>query len=699
LHRHDADLKQASAVLDAARSYAADAWPVFPLRGKAPIGLLTPHGVKNATTDLTQIDAWFSADSITNLGIAIPPGVVVLDVDVQHDGDLIYKEWLREHGPEWTENVPRQRTGNGGCHLVFRHDDPLAYMTPNAPGCEMRRHGHYIVVSPSFHPNTGAQYEWEIELPRLAELDATLPGWLVDVFMPESRAVREEWTVYEPGDDDLDIWAHEYTSFRELLEGHGWTLVSGDGDSDGSTWRHPTATADTSASIKYGTLFVYSPTPGLPVTAPGAPNGITLFSAIALLDFGGDTRRTAYEIAPSSRFDIFGFGERSSEKTGERAPAKKRDGVYLTRASEIRLEPVEHLLRPLIPVRVLTQMVGVDGVGKSTIVYSWAAGATRGTLDGDFTGTPVDVVIASSEDHPGSVILPRLIAADADLERVHIVKTHYDGIDGDISLPEDVNALAAQIQKVDARLLVVDPLVAHLDMAIDSHKQQHIRAVLAPLAHMAEEHHVAVVSIVHFNGSSAGDVRSRINGSKALRDAARSVIVCGVHPEDPTKYVVAQDKYSLGPRPETGRVYEIVPAIVDRERVSIATSKVRWGDTITIEANALVVGPRGVEDGDDERGDMKDAVAVLRRILLDEGSLWAKEAFDFMTDAGFTKDQTRRAKEKLGVESVRISTGEPTGWKWLLPHQGGEQGGGDLKTAALPPCPLDDPLSQIEGVS
>jgi hypothetical protein len=113
-------------------------------------------------------------------------------------------------------------------------------------------------------------------------------------------------------------------------------------------------------------------------------------------------------------------------------------------------------------------MSGIDGVGKSTVLYTKAAAATRGKLPGAFHGSPVDVVIASSEDHPGSVIIPRLVVAGADLDRVHIVKCRNEGIEGDIALPEDLPMVAKQVRAVSARLLIVDPLVAHLPLHVDS---------------------------------------------------------------------------------------------------------------------------------------------------------------------------------------------------------------------------------------
>jgi hypothetical protein len=79
------------------------------------------------------------------------------------------------------------------------------------------------------------------------------------------------------------------TGWREVLEPAGWAVVSGDGDSDGSRWRHPGATNQFSATISNGCLFVYSPNTPFTVTEDGRPAGYTKFRAAAILRGYGDT--------------------------------------------------------------------------------------------------------------------------------------------------------------------------------------------------------------------------------------------------------------------------------------------------------------------------------------------------------------------------------------------------------------------------
>ena len=344
-------------------------------------------------------------------------------------------------------------------------------------------------------------------------------------------------------------------------------------------------------------------------------------------------------------------------------PDPVEDGVYLVRASDLKPEHVDYFEDDLIPLRVVTLATGLDGVGKSTILYNKAALATRGKLPGKFTGNAVDVVIASSEDHPESVILPRLIAAGADLDRVHIVKVRRDGLTGEIALPDDLDAVAKEVGCVRARLLIVDPLVAHMPLQIDSHKAQHVRSVLAPLARLAEDETLAVAAVVHFNGSPSTDVRSRISGSKALRDAARSVLVCGVDPTDESRYVLVQDKFSFGPKPTTGRAYQIESKVIEYERETFTTSAVAWLGEIEIDSRGLLAGPGDPE----QRNDIDRAKAFLQSLVSPGDRIEPREAEKAGKAAeGLDAKTLQRARQQLGWDAKGEGF-NPKIWWWIRP--------------------------------
>ena len=337
--------------------------------------------------------------------------------------------------------------------------------------------------------------------------------------------------------------------------------------------------------------------------------------------------------------------------------------VILVRGSDIRAEHVEHLDEGLIPLRTVTLVTGLDGVGKSTILYEKAARLTRGTLKGHYFGIPSDVVIASSEDHPASVIIPRLVAAGADLDRIHVVRVRFvEGLDGDVSLPDDLDAIARRVAEVNARMLIVDPLVAHMPLNVDSHKAQHVRSVMAPLAHLAEEAHLAVCAVVHFNGSPSTDVRTRISGSKALRDASRSVLVCGPDPADDDRMVMIQDKNSFGPRSATGWGYRIEPAAVQIDGVTYDTSRVRWLGDVAITSRGLLGGALDP----DERGERDLARDAILDALAGGEHDWAALG-RLIRAEGVSEITGRRARDELRREGLIAKRKRgAAGWVWNL---------------------------------
>lgn len=137
---------------DAALAYAARGWRVFPLHtirdGACTCGRetcrtpakhpRTKHGLKEATTDESQIRSWWTRWPDANLGIATGDGLVVLDVDPRHGGDQSVRKL-----PHYPFETPIVRTGSGGQHFYFRTDGVVRNATSfrGLAGVEVRGDG------------------------------------------------------------------------------------------------------------------------------------------------------------------------------------------------------------------------------------------------------------------------------------------------------------------------------------------------------------------------------------------------------------------------------------------------------------------------------------------------------------------------------------------------------------------------------
>jgi Bifunctional DNA primase/polymerase, N-terminal len=86
--------------------------------GKHP---LTPHGVKDATTDRDQIKAWWAEWPDANIGLAPgrEPDILVLDIDPRHGGNRRLRRLETKLGALPT--TVTAKTGGGGRHLFFKH--------------------------------------------------------------------------------------------------------------------------------------------------------------------------------------------------------------------------------------------------------------------------------------------------------------------------------------------------------------------------------------------------------------------------------------------------------------------------------------------------------------------------------------------------------------------------------------------------
>lgn len=275
-----------------AAQLAARGWEVFPLAGKVP-AIAGGRGMLDATTDPAMIAAWWTRFPWANIGARVPSHFVVLDVDPRHGGDRGLAELEARHGQLPSTLTVWSGRGDGGRHLYWWRPAGELHMSRLPRGIDVKTHAGYVVMPPSIHPDSGRPYRWH-----LAPV-AAMPWWLVALLTeppakapvcPVSRPVRLAGG--RSVADDFNAGA----SWHDVLDGHGWRCVKGDGDRDGSVWLHPAATSACSATVRDGRLYVYSPNTPFAVTQPGRPRGYSRFDALATLTHNGDRRAAAREI-------------------------------------------------------------------------------------------------------------------------------------------------------------------------------------------------------------------------------------------------------------------------------------------------------------------------------------------------------------------------------------------------------------------
>lgn len=372
---------------------------------------------------------------------------------------------------------------------------------------------------------------------------------------------------------------------------------------------------------------------------------------------------------------------RTSPRDADMAPT-----VILRKGSSYRPTRTDWLWNGWLAAGKLAILGGQPGTGKTTIALSLAAAVTTGGYWPDGRQAQRgSVAIWSGEDEPDDTLIPRLLAAGADVNRVHVVVGVRHGKEQRPFDPaRDCGPLAAALASIpDLRLLIVDPVVSAV--AGDSHKNAEVRRSLQPLVDIASRHRCALLGITHFTKGTAGrEPVERITGSLAFGALARLVLVTAkaeAKDGESARRFLARAKSNIGPD-GGGFAYDLEQYNVDGD-AGYEASRVRWGAALEGSARELLASAEAVED---EPG--ADSAGFLHE-LLHYGSRPAKEVFAEASAAGFSKDAMHRAKRKIGA--VAVKDGMAGGWRWRLqaPEGSAEDGEGGAQN-----CPLSSPPSE-----
>jgi putative DNA primase/helicase len=332
------------------------------------------------------------------------------------------------------------------------------------------------------------------------------------------------------------------------------------------------------------------------------------------------------------------------------------------RAAEIPPTRVQWIWPGWLPSSRLALFGGKPGDGKSGVAIDLVARASTGSAfpDGYLPPGPLTCGILSAEDDPSDTLVPRLIAAHADLARVVIANGTVVDSDAQTArpwvLPNDVDVLGELIKENDIDLFVLDPLGAFVASGVDTHRDAAVRAMLLPLSQMARKERCAVLGIRHHRKGGSSDARDAGSGSLAFTAAARIEWVAGRDPQDLSRRVLAVAKTNIGREPES-LAYRLVQAECEWDTVAIA-----WDGTSPLTANQLVGDPMS----DDDRSELDDATTFLAQVL-EEGPLPAKRVKQLAREADVAEITMQRAKKRLKIRSRKTSSGA---WLWVLPEQG-----------------------------
>ncbi|HEV8166268.1 MAG TPA: bifunctional DNA primase/polymerase [Actinomycetota bacterium] len=185
--------------LDAALAYCAHGWSVIPCNLATKRSLVRWREWQRRAPGLEQLEAWWERWPKANVGVVTGSlsGVVVVDVDPQHDGDRTLAELEGERGA-----LPRTavvETPSGGHHLYFAH--PGGRVANSAgrlgAGVDVRGDGGLALLPPSRLRRTRLRddriYRWTAGGP--ATVPELPPAWVELGHPPKPPAAATRTTL------------------------------------------------------------------------------------------------------------------------------------------------------------------------------------------------------------------------------------------------------------------------------------------------------------------------------------------------------------------------------------------------------------------------------------------------------------------------------------------------------------------------
>lgn len=382
---------------------------------------------------------------------------------------------------------------------------------------------------------------------------------------------------------------------------------------------------------------------------------------------------------------------RSTRSSGQfDAQTLPQSTVVLTCGADLTPEPVQWLWSDWLALGKFHLLAGAPGQGKTTIAMGMAATVTIGGRWPD--GSRCDagnVLIWSGEDDYKDTLLPRLLAAGADRNRVFFVDgTRTGNAVRPFDPSTDTRTLKEAIQQIGSvRLIVIDPVSTAVTG--DSHKNTEVRRGLQPLVDLATTINAALLGITHLSkGGQGSDPAQRVIGSIAFTAVARVVLVAAQVKSEggADRRILARGKSNIGPD-NGGFEYHLAQV---EALPGIDASRVEWGQAVEGSARDLLTDPADRDDGTDHA----DAVSLLKVELAADCWTGMTLATQPLKDAGFTKKQIWTASKKLNV--VRKKGGMDGGWYWRLP------GGSDMalpgEDSTSPEGSEDSPSEKLESL-
>jgi hypothetical protein len=301
-----------------------------------------------------------------------------------------------------------------------------------------------------------------------------------------------------------------------------------------------------------------------------------------------------------------------------------------------------------------TAITGDAGQGKTLVTVDMAARVTRGSpfpvYDRAGPTAKGHVFYITSEGVPEMILVPRLMAAGADLSKVTIIEGVYLK-NKEFSMFDITRHLPQLEQRArdfpDLKVMVFDPIASFLPERINPSQQNAVRQAMDKVSTLAYKLGIAAPTIMHFSKAPGIKAIHRTSGSVQFEAAVKmswSVIRREGDPRNTRLLVPQKSNITGGYKSFSFTIRPVEFPAPDNPKEIIRTAKIEYGALVDEDPETLISPPQEADSH------VAKACEFLARKLREGTTLYAVPLIDEAIIEGIPKWALYKAKDKLDVD-------------------------------------------------
>jgi AAA domain len=351
--------------------------------------------------------------------------------------------------------------------------------------------------------------------------------------------------------------------------------------------------------------------------------------------------------------------------------------VTVINADEAPMEEIQWLYPNRIPKGAPSLYVGKPGNAKSLSVTDLAARKSSGAKfhECENPDPPMKVLMYAGEDPIKQVVIPRLVAAGADLKNMKLLDgKSFKVIDQEgnlidkreIDLSQDIPVInQIALDYPDVGLIILDPITGVFGNK-NTNRDDDMRPIVNELRDMCEKRNLTIVMVAHTNKKTDAAAIHQIQGCSSMAALPRAAWLFTRDPEsdDQHAHMMTCIKGNWTDKKDGLKLYtKAVPV----EGLKTEYPMVVWGESTSMQADDA---NQALKEKRETKADKRELAKTMILTLIGKEPMPSKDIYDALRGAGITDKTGERAAQDLTDDGLIIRRQKPgqKGWWMAVPE-------------------------------